>query len=209
MVTRTNGEFITARAFPKMVQVIPKIDENVMVLSAPGMMDIQVDIKRLLSIGPTKANVWGQEVDVIDAGEDLAKWFSRFILQEDFGLRLVFYPHLVPTRDVREKNTIFETAIKEDTGALHDATSFMLINESSIADLNARIEKPVSPLQFRPNFVVKGPTPYNEDSWNWIRIGHDAVFRNVKPCTRSVLRVSLFIFSPEFSISLCLYFCNG
>lgn len=182
MVVRS-GEFITARAYPPLVQIMPTISENLMTLSAPGMIDIKIDFQKLKATPPNKASVWSQEVNVIDAGEEAAQWFSRFILKEDFGLRLVFYYDNKPTRDVRPKNKIFETAIPDDTGALHDATSFMLINETSIADLNTKIKKPVTPLQFRPNIVIKGPQAYAEDSWKWVKIG-DTVFRNVKPCTR-------------------------
>lgn len=185
MIVRTsNGEFITARAYPTLVQVMPVVKGEVMTLSAPGMRNIEIDIKRLKTIPPNKASVWSQEVDVIDAGEEVAQWFSRYILKEDFGLRLVFYHQTIPTRDVRPKNTTFETTIPDDTGALHDATSFMLINEGSIADLNTKIKNPVTPLQFRPNIVIKGPQAFAEDSWKWVKIGDKTVFRNVKPCTR-------------------------
>ena len=70
-------------------------------------------------------------------------------------------------------------------GAYPDATSYTLQNEASITDLNSRIEDPVTPLNFRPNFVVKGAEPLEEDTWDWIKIG-DVVFRNIKPCTRCV-----------------------
>lgn len=185
MVVRVeSGEFITARAYPTLVQVMPKVVDELMTLSAPGMMNIEIDLKRLQTIPPNKASVWSQTVDVIDAGEEAAQWFSRYILKDDFGLRLVFYHKTIPTREVRTKNTIFETAIPDDTGALHDATSFMLINEGSVADLNSKIKKSVTPLQFRPNVVVKGPQAFAEDSWKWVKIGNETVFRNVKPCTR-------------------------
>lgn len=184
MVVTTDGEFVTARAYPTMVQIMPVIKGDVMTLSAPGMINIEIDITRLYTVPSIKASVWSQEVEVIDAGEEAAQWFSRFILKEDFGLRLVFYPHDYPTRGVREKNQIFKTMIPDDSGALHDATSFMLINESSIADLNTRIKKPVTPLQFRPNIVMKGALPYDEDNWKWVKIGSETVFKNVKPCTR-------------------------
>lgn len=184
MVVKTNGEFITARAYPTLVQVMPSINGYVMKLNAPGMREIEINIKRLLTIPSSKASVWGQQVDIIDAGEEAALWFSRFILKEDFGLRLVFYPKTFPTRDVRDKNKIFDTTIPDDTGALHDATSFMLINEGSIADLNSRIRKPVTPLQFRPNIVIRGPSAFEEDSWKWVKVGENTIFRNVKPCTR-------------------------
>lgn len=184
MVVRSDsGEFITARGYPTLVQIMPTIKGNVMSLTAPGMRNFEIDFEKLYATPPNKASVWSQEVDVIDAGEEAAQWFSRFILKEDFGLRLVFYYDNAPTRDVRPKNTIFETAIPDDTGALHDATSFMLINEASIADLNTKLQKAVTPLQFRPNIVIKGPQAYAEDTWKWVKIG-DTVFRNVKPCTR-------------------------
>lgn len=110
MVTNTNGQFVTGRQHPTLVQIMPQIENDKMVLSAPGMIDIEVDIKRLYSVPSTKANVWGQQVDAIDAGEEVAKWISRFILTEDTGLRLVFYPNTEPTREVREKNQKFVTA---------------------------------------------------------------------------------------------------
>lgn len=184
MVINTDGEFVTARQHPKMVHVTPNIEGDVLILQAPGMIDLQLDISRLFKIEPIRANVWSQIVQVVDAGEDSARWFSRYVLQEDFGLRLVFYPSSEPSRDVRKKNRIFETLVKEDTGALQDATSFMMINESSVAELNTRIKNPVTPLHFRPNFVVKGPEAFDEDKWRWVKIGKEVVFRNVKPCTR-------------------------
>lgn len=184
MVVTSDGEFVTARKYPKLVQVMPDITEDVMTLSAPKMNDIQIKFDELLKKEPTQAVVWGESVQVIDAGDDTARWFSRFILEEGDGLRLVYFPSLVPTRDVREKNKIFETAVREDTGALHDASSFMLINESSVDELNTRIEKSVAPLQFRPNFVVTGANKYDEDNWKWVKIGDEVVLRTVKPCTR-------------------------
>ena len=42
----------------------------------------------------------------------------------------------------------------------------------------------VNVLNFRPNLVVEGPNPYEEDKWNWVKIGEDTLFKNFKPCTR-------------------------
>lgn len=184
VIATENGEFVTGRKYPKLVQIIPKVEGNTMTLSAPGMMDIDFDVKRLYSQTPFKAGVWGENVDATDCGEEIAKWISRFILSEDTGLRLVFYPKSYPTRDIREKNKIWPAMNRSDTGALHDATSFMLVNESSVTELNSRLETLVTPLRFRPNFVVKGPIAYEEDNWKWIRIGNSTIFKNVKPCTR-------------------------
>lgn len=192
MVVKDNCEFTTGRAYPKLVQVMPKIEGDLMTLAAPGMTPIQVDFSELSKKKHSKAIVWDESVDVIDAGDAVAEWLSRFILQADSGLRLVYYPSLVPTRDVRQKNKIFETAIRKDTGALHDATSYMLINESSIEDLNTRVKKKVTPLRFRPNFVVKGASEYDEDNWKYVKIGDEVILQNVKPCTRLISSSCLF-----------------
>lgn len=42
---------------------------------------------------------------------------------------------------------------------------------------------------FRHNIVVDGPDlePYDEDTWDWIKVGDDVVLRNVKDCTRCIL----------------------
>lgn len=184
MVVNSSGEFVTGRKYPKLVQVMPHIDGDIMTLKAPNMPDIDISFKELQILSTSKAVVWGESVEVVDCGDHLARWLSRFIFQEDFGLRLVYYPLSYPSRDVREKNKIFETTFRKDTGALHDATSFMLINEKSVEELNTRVEKAVTSLQFRPNFVVKGPLAFDEDGWKYVKIGNEAVFQNVKPCTR-------------------------
>jgi uncharacterized protein YcbX len=184
MVVNRSGEFVTGRKYPKLVQVMPQINGDVMTLKAPEMPDINISFKDLLKVNPSQAVVWDESVNVIDGGDNVANWLSRFILQEDVGLRLVYYPSNFPSRDVREKNKIFETAVRNDVGALHDATSFMLINEKSVDELNTRVEKAVTYLQFRPNFVVKGPAAFNEDDWKYVKIGDEVIFQNVKPCTR-------------------------
>ena len=57
-------------------------------------------------------------------------------------------------------------------------------------DLNSRLEEEgkeeVGEDRFRPNIFIDGDFPgFAEDSWSHVKIG-DAVFRNVKLCTRCV-----------------------
>ncbi|KAK0077544.1 hypothetical protein PV325_003768 [Microctonus aethiopoides] len=184
MLINDNGKFITARQIPRMVQVKPSVAGSVLTLRAPGMMTISID---LAYVGKTyvTSTVWDQPVPACDCGEDVARWLSRFLLQEDSGLRLVYYPLDVPCRDVRTKNKGFPLMENSDSGAYPDATAYTLMNEASIADLNTRLEDQVTPLHFRPNFIVKGAEALDEDTWDWIKIG-SVIFRNVKPCTRCI-----------------------
>ncbi|KAK0074545.1 hypothetical protein PV326_012353 [Microctonus aethiopoides] len=106
-------------------------------------------------------SIWSQPVPACDCGDDVAQWLSQFLLQEDTGIRLVYYPLDVPYRDVKIKNKAFPLLGNAD------------------AD-------PVTPLQFRMNFTVKGTKAYEEDTWDWIKIG-SVVFRNVRPSIRCLL----------------------
>lgn len=67
------------------------------------------------------------------------------------------------------------------------------MTESSLNELNEKLEKPVTSLQFRPNIVVTGTDPFVEDKWEWIKIGENVVIRNVKPCPRFVVQSALSI----------------
>lgn len=184
MVIDLNGQFVTGRQMPRMVQVSPSVSESHLTLRAPGMMAVSIDLARIRGKS-FRAAVWGQSVQACDCGEEVARWLSRFLLQEDVGLRLVYYPLDRPSREVRTKNKIFPLTDSIDTGAYPDATSYTLLNEASLADLNNRLEEPVNALNFRMNFVVKGADVLEEDYWDWIKIGN-TVFRNVKPCLRCI-----------------------
>ncbi|XP_011868219.1 PREDICTED: mitochondrial amidoxime reducing component 2 [Vollenhovia emeryi] len=185
LVIDLEGRFLTARQLPKMVNVSPSISGSVLTLRAPGMMSMSVDLAQLRGKG-FRVAVWGQAVPARDCGEEAARWLSRFLLQEDTGFRLVYYPLDRPVRSVRQRNyKIFPLEESIDLGAYPDETSYSLINEASIADLNSRLDEPVTSQQFRMNFVVKGATAYEEDKWDWVKIGN-VIMRNVRPCTRCI-----------------------
>lgn len=183
MVVRKSGEFVTARTYPKMVLIMPKVVGDEMFITAPEMAEIKINIRNLYtSTNVMKITVHKDQANCIDCGDEAANWFSKYILGENDGLRLVFYPSVEPKPVVKDR-----TIDRKDTGALHDETSFMLMNQASFDDLNARIDSPVTPLQYRPNFVVTGPYAWAEDTWKWVKIGNETIFRNIQPCIRCIL----------------------
>lgn len=185
MIITPEGQFVTARAHPKIVLITPRIEGSILTLTAPEKPDIAIDFERLRLEAPSKAWVWQQQVNAIDCGESVAEWLSEYVLGQTIGLRLVFYPESGPTRAVRAHKR-YTNLTDADAGALHDMTSYMLINQASMDELNTRLDHLVKPQQFRPNIVVKGPGAWEEDSWKWVRIGDVVTFRNVKPCTRCI-----------------------
>lgn len=95
-------------------KVSPKIFGSVLTLCAPGMMSVSVDLAQLRGKG-FRAALWGQAVSACDCGEEPARWLSRFLLQEDAGLRLVYYTLDNSSRDARAINKGFPLAEAIDT----------------------------------------------------------------------------------------------
>ena len=48
--------------------------------------------------------------------------------------------------------------------------------EESMEDLNSRMEVPMSIIRFRPNIVLRGGKPFDEDNWAEITIGDAGKF---------------------------------
>lgn len=188
MIARINGECVTARTYPKMVKIMPKVEGKILTVTAPGMTDLRVEIDKLYSLKNTiKVKVWKDDAVCIDCGDEAADWFSKAILDESEGLRFAFYPSDEPKPEIQERGYLFGTPDRKDTGTLHDETSYMLMNQGSFDDLNKKLEKQVVPLQYRPNFVVQGPAAWEEDNWKWIKIGDATIFKYVQPCIRCIL----------------------
>ncbi|KAG8035747.1 hypothetical protein G9C98_001403 [Cotesia typhae] len=185
MVINLTDRFVTARKYPRMVLVTPTIEGSILTLRAPGLIDISIDLA-YVSSKKLKVVIWDQATPACDCGDKVARWLSQFLLQEDSGLRLVYYPLEKPSRDARKHNQGFPLVTNAHIGVFSDETSFSLMNQASIDDLNTRMKERIPSLQFRLNFLVKGPAALEEDSWEWVKIGA-VTFRNIRPCTRCLL----------------------
>lgn len=188
MLVDTDRKLVTARTYPKMVKIEPHISGNRLILIVSGMNDLEINFDFIKTGKLVKADLWDMDVEVLECGAEYDRWFSRYLLGADEGLKLVFYPHQIPSRSQVPKS--FQNGIftKNDTGTLQDVSSYMLINQASVDDLNKRLEKKIPATQFRGTFLIKTSGPaYEEDKWQWVKIGNDAIFRNIAPCYRCIL----------------------
>ena len=175
MVIDSQSQFITQRTHPALVKMICSLQESAIVLEASGQKKLTV--KKPERGKNLTVTVWNDNCGAVDAGDRAASWCSELLDEE---CRLVY----MPGSSFRQVNLKYaEEGIR--TG-FADGFPFLLISEASLADLNSRLESPVSMLRFRPNIVVSGCEPFAEDSWNRIRIG-DIEFSVVKPCTRCIM----------------------
>ncbi len=64
-----------------------------------------------------------------------------------------------------------------------DGYPFLIASEESLNDLNSRMENSLPMDRFRPNIVVRGGLPFEEDSFGKFII-REILFDTVKPCAR-------------------------
>jgi len=182
--------FITQRAYPRMLLLLPAIHaDGSLTLTAPGMLPITVEPPA--AADPLKVKIWVDVVDAVDAGDAVGHWLSQFLGTE--GLRLVsFSPTATRPADRGETYYLRGLGPVQGTVRFPDRYPYSVISDSTLSDLNDALRQrradplafsPLSMRRFRPNIVVSGPEPYAEDTWDEIRIGM-TTFRLVKACTR-------------------------
>lgn len=176
MLIDEKNNFLTQRDFPKMATVNVEILKNGLRVSENGSETIvsfkpNTDETASVKIFSSRCRAQVYEKETND-------WFSN-VLQAD--CKLVLMPE-----ETRRKVNYFYAVHKEDTVSFADGYPFLLIGESSLEDLNSRLENPVPMNRFRPNFVVSGADAFAEDGWKQIKIGN-VIFHVVKPCGRCVM----------------------
>jgi uncharacterized protein YcbX len=176
MLVDEAGSFMSQRRFPRMALIGVRLEPDRLVVDAPGMPSLEVplrppDGKLMLT------RVWDDLVEVSTVGDSADRWFGEYL---GVGCKLVY----LPDESIRPVDPAYGRT--EDRVGLADGFPFLLISEASLADLNARLERPVPMNRFRPNLVVRGCKPFAEDGWKMVRIG-EITFRVVKPCSRCAI----------------------
>ncbi len=177
MLVDATGRFLSQRELPAMACLHTTPLEQGFRITDVRSGDT-LELPWLLESGASwQAQVWSDPVEVITAEEHLSAWFS---VRLGAKVRLVH----MPDRSVRPTDARYADA----TTSLSDAFPYMLLSQTSLDDLNLRLaEKDRVPMdRFRPNLVIAGGTPFQEDGWRRIGIG-TAAFELVKPCARCVI----------------------
>ena len=174
MIVDLQGRFITQRDVPALALVVPKLTDTSLSLSAPNMPGLSLPVA---ANGPMKlVSIWSSDaVKAIDQGDEAAEWLSSYL---KVPARLVY----MPDESIRPVNRQYAVR-PDDHVSFADGYPVLIASQESLDDLNARLESPLPMDRFRPNLVVAGCPPFEEDGWKRIRVG-EVELALVKPCAR-------------------------
>ncbi len=123
------------------------------------------------------AVIWDDTVSVLEVNRETSEWISS---RMGLDCRLVKFPE----GNLRRVDPRY--SLQNENVSLADAYPYLVIGNSSLDELNRRMENPLPMNRFRPNFVFSGGIPFEEDDWHEFRIGVNR-FAAVKPCARCVV----------------------
>lgn len=176
LVDDTN-KFFTQRDYPEMALIKVAIGDhglhlqherkNIESLKVPFDFDHSIKDKVVIWDDTVVGEFYNQTID---------DWFSKIL-----GIKC----HLVKMPE-STRRIVDETYAKDKIVSFADGYPFMIIGQSSLDDLNSRMEIPLPMNRFRTNFVFTGGKPFAEDNWKKFKIGN-VIFEAVKPCARCVI----------------------
>lgn len=181
MVVDAADSFITQRTHPRLARVVPAIGPDALTLSVEGLESL--DVPLAAGGASVTVQVWNDSCIAQDQGDEAAEWLSEAIGD---AVRLVRVgPHMV-----RDANPGYA---QPDAAPITfvDGYPILVCNTASLADLNARMPSPVPMERFRPNLVIDGLSPFEEDRIAALTIespqGEPVRLRLVKPSVRCVI----------------------
>jgi hypothetical protein len=174
MLVDPEGKFVSQRSCPRMSLISVSAAVDGWRLTASGMEELVLASPIAGAGTHHKVKIWGDEVDAVLGSEEAAQWFSSFLGEP---LHVVFFPE----ESLRPADQRY--APPEAQIAFADGFPFLICSEASLNDLNKRLDSPVSMERFRPNIVLEGGGPFDEDEWDSIEID-GVVFDLRSPCAR-------------------------
>lgn len=176
MLVDENGRFMTQRNTPRMALFKLKFIGDVIFVTH-GKDEIILPAHGAPQGQVIQAQIWDDVVEVWEVSVSLSGWFSQ---------RLGMVCRLVEFPEHNQRAIDPDYAQSSENVSLADGYPLLIIGQSSLDDLNTRLEIPVPMNRFRPNLVFLGGKPYEEEGWQEFSVGGNR-FRAAKPCARCVL----------------------
>jgi len=177
LLVDAQNRFMTQRDFPQMA-----LFETAITSTGLQIRNKRVDVELSIPFEPESpeeitVHIWNDICQALVVSEEANAWFSKIF---SFPCKLVYMPD--KTRRLVEK----PYAENGEITSFSDAYPFLIIGESSLQDLNSRLEESLPMNRFRPNMVCSGATAFAEDRMRHFRI-NEIDFYGVKLCARCAI----------------------
>ncbi|XP_049936458.1 retrovirus-related Pol polyprotein from transposon RE1 isoform X4 [Nymphaea colorata] len=180
-----SGEVLTQKKVPRMSLIGPLIDRTRGLLTVESpycseKLQIGLDIS-CKYLTRQKMNLHAQRYEFQVYNDEINQWFSEAIGCPCTLVRCCS-SEVLPCTNGRTGSTCRDTDSKLN---FVNEAQFLLVTEESVDDLNRRLKPnceryesdtlllPIDPIRFRPNLVIGGAEPYEEDDWKAIHIGKE------------------------------------
>ncbi|KAM9331057.1 mitochondrial amidoxime-reducing component 1-like [Gastrophryne carolinensis] len=183
LVVTEEGQMVTGRQEPQIVRIsVTRLGDSLS-LEAPGKEKISVPLSLPKTNKVMDCRVFGNDIQGRDCGDEVSQWLTSYF-QSSQAYRLVhFEPGVMKPRRSKDAKKVFRD---KDKIAYPDASPIMLLSETSLEELNKRLEKPVTLGNFRPCIVVSDCEAFAEDGWEDVKVGSTKLKR-VMACGRCLL----------------------
>ncbi|MFD0749320.1 MOSC domain-containing protein [Mucilaginibacter calamicampi] len=172
MLIDENNRFLSQREVALMALLKVSIeDAGVTVTFNKTSIQIPFDFENQEFIS---VEIWDDTCRAQLIDKNIDKWFSDIL---GINCRLVY----MPDESLRVTDPRYAPAGSVTSFA--DAYPFLLIGQASLDDLNSRLDVAIPMDRFRPNIVITGSEPYQEDLIDEITI-NGISFSGVKLCAR-------------------------
>lgn len=192
MVVDAQGAFVTQRKHPRLALVRPQLTAGELVLNAPGMRALHIAPD--LMTQPVAVKLWDERVAAFEMGDEAARWFTDFLSMSEEssqGSRHNAYRLVRFDPAYRRISSPKWTDGVEALNRFNDGFPLLLLSDASHAQLNERLvaagHASIVIERFRPNVVLSGLQPHEEDLLGVIHVdagGMDVLLKPVKPCPR-------------------------
>jgi uncharacterized protein len=179
MLVNEAGRFLTQRELPRLALLAPGLSPSALLLSAPQRPPLSIPLARQ---GPRRSvTVWQDQCEAFDEGDEVAAWLQAFLGR---ACRLVRFDPSHRRLSAREWTGELEADVR-----FPDGFPILAVNAASLGELNSRLAVPLPLDRFRPNIVLEGLQPYDEDRID--ELSADGVrLKLVKACTRCKITVT-------------------
>lgn len=176
MIVDAAGRFVTQRDEARLALLVVAIGDGSLQLSNPQGPGPSVSLTHQGEV--REVQVWRSQCSAFDAGEEVAQFLSGWLGRP---LRLVRFD----TRRARLSNHDW-TGGRDVPNQFSDGYPLLVLAQSSVDDLSARVGRVMAVERFRANLVLGGVAPYAEDDAGALVAG-SARFTLTKACTRCVI----------------------